>query len=234
MLSYALVVEREAPFFFVFFFFFNDTATTEIYTLSLHDALPIHRLTPAAHPGCRALIEIPPDTRYRSGMNGSTPRTSSDGNSRANRSRSRAKTIQGSAVFAPESGPDAANSHRSARGSNGSWWRRVQTRRASAVFQGSIMRIAPPGRSVRAASRKNAPTSGTWCRTSVMTIALRPPSTNGSRRASATVRTPSQGNTSDVTRPGMYSARNPGPEPSSSTGSSPAGNDVTIQRYQSS
>src|SRR5438132_3278373 len=26
---------------FVFLFFFNDTATTEIYTLSLHDALPI-------------------------------------------------------------------------------------------------------------------------------------------------------------------------------------------------
>src|SRR2546422_9067133 len=28
-------------FFLFFFFFFNDTATTEIYTLSLHDALPI-------------------------------------------------------------------------------------------------------------------------------------------------------------------------------------------------
>src|SRR5256885_16356246 len=28
---------------FCFFFFFNDTATTEIYTLSLHDALPISR-----------------------------------------------------------------------------------------------------------------------------------------------------------------------------------------------
>src|SRR5256885_6792542 len=28
---------------FPFFFFFNDTATTEIYTLSLHDALPILR-----------------------------------------------------------------------------------------------------------------------------------------------------------------------------------------------
>src|SRR5256885_5398773 len=27
----------------MFFFFFNDTATTEIYTLSLHDALPICR-----------------------------------------------------------------------------------------------------------------------------------------------------------------------------------------------
>src|SRR5579885_3711839 len=28
------------------FFFFNDTATTEIYTLSLHDALPISRPSP--------------------------------------------------------------------------------------------------------------------------------------------------------------------------------------------
>src|SRR2546421_11402449 len=30
------------PFATLFFFFFNDTATTEIYTLSLHDALPIY------------------------------------------------------------------------------------------------------------------------------------------------------------------------------------------------
>src|SRR5258705_13108332 len=39
--------------FFFFFFFFNDTATTEIYTLSLHDALPISRVlrrrAPAPH-----------------------------------------------------------------------------------------------------------------------------------------------------------------------------------------
>src|SRR5688572_33377293 len=43
-----------------FFFFFNDTATTEIYTLSLHDALPIspaaagaraHRALGRAHAG---------------------------------------------------------------------------------------------------------------------------------------------------------------------------------------
>src|SRR5260221_10152128 len=38
-----------------FFFFFNDTATTEIYTLSLHDALPIcarhRRADPGAEPG---------------------------------------------------------------------------------------------------------------------------------------------------------------------------------------
>src|SRR5256885_17220108 len=30
----------------LFFFFFNDTATTEIYTLSLHDALPISPNSP--------------------------------------------------------------------------------------------------------------------------------------------------------------------------------------------
>src|SRR5258705_1532422 len=30
----------------LFFFFFNDTATTEIYTLSLHDALPIYHALP--------------------------------------------------------------------------------------------------------------------------------------------------------------------------------------------
>src|SRR5690349_24175647 len=34
----------DLPYFFLFFFF-NDTATTEIYTLSLHDALPISRGT---------------------------------------------------------------------------------------------------------------------------------------------------------------------------------------------
>src|SRR5260370_23182995 len=37
------------------FFFFNDTATTEIYTLSLHDALPIfaQASTPHVGPGYR-------------------------------------------------------------------------------------------------------------------------------------------------------------------------------------
>src|SRR5580698_11650076 len=34
--------------FFVYCFFFNDTATTEIYTLSLHDALPISATSSAA------------------------------------------------------------------------------------------------------------------------------------------------------------------------------------------
>src|SRR3989442_7614298 len=34
-------------------FFFNDTATTEIYTLSLHDALPISHGPPTARGSCR-------------------------------------------------------------------------------------------------------------------------------------------------------------------------------------
>src|SRR6266581_8268386 len=36
------------------FFFFNDTATTEIYTLSLHDALPISRFARSAPGPCSA------------------------------------------------------------------------------------------------------------------------------------------------------------------------------------
>src|SRR5260221_12378262 len=43
------------PYTTLFFFFFNDTATTEIYTLSLHDALPIWLSADAGlhgrHPG---------------------------------------------------------------------------------------------------------------------------------------------------------------------------------------
>src|SRR3712207_8173329 len=46
-----------------FFFFFNDTATTEIYTLSLHDALPI--LITAGRTATRRISFFDP-TRFRS------------------------------------------------------------------------------------------------------------------------------------------------------------------------
>src|SRR2546429_5848476 len=39
------------------FFFFNDTATTEIYTLSLHDALPI---SPGSGAGCGSAARAAP------------------------------------------------------------------------------------------------------------------------------------------------------------------------------
>src|SRR2546421_11881075 len=47
-----------------FFFFFNDTATTEIYTLSLHDALPISVRT-VIDP---ALLETLPEPVRHEGM----------------------------------------------------------------------------------------------------------------------------------------------------------------------
>src|SRR3982750_5060729 len=47
-----------------FFFFFNDTATTEIYTLSLHDALPICR--PPGRAGGPLRRRPPPRPRERS------------------------------------------------------------------------------------------------------------------------------------------------------------------------
>src|SRR6266446_7166844 len=41
MTDLIMFMEFRCFLYFLFFFFFNDTATTEIYTLSLHDALPI-------------------------------------------------------------------------------------------------------------------------------------------------------------------------------------------------
>src|SRR3712207_8278776 len=55
----------------VYFFFFNDTATTEIYTLSLHDALPIYAGRRPARPRAderplrRALFGRAPRPRRR-------------------------------------------------------------------------------------------------------------------------------------------------------------------------
>src|SRR5438874_10580684 len=48
------------------FFFFNDTATTEIYTLSLHDALPIFCGPRALAYECRC-VRSPPDGRLDCG-----------------------------------------------------------------------------------------------------------------------------------------------------------------------
>src|SRR3712207_8820822 len=59
-------------------FFFNDTATTEIYTLSLHDALPIY-------PGLRLATPIPWEVRAPTRPSGCQPRSPSCGPSRSRR-----------------------------------------------------------------------------------------------------------------------------------------------------
>src|SRR2546428_3305160 len=59
------------------FFFFNDTATTEIYTLSLHDALPISRprrggiLDPVPRPGLPRAGDGPGEDRKSTRLNSS-------------------------------------------------------------------------------------------------------------------------------------------------------------------
>src|SRR2546425_2379932 len=64
ILHSSFCITSPSPSFF-FFFFFNDTATTEIYTLSLHDALPISawcttgRSTPCAATSRATLATCP-------------------------------------------------------------------------------------------------------------------------------------------------------------------------------
>src|SRR2546422_6037377 len=70
-----------------FFFFFNDTATTEIYTLSLHDALPIFASASA---------------RSKCGR----PTTTARSMSREERSRPRARGVHALVLELPAGGQD--------------------------------------------------------------------------------------------------------------------------------
>src|SRR6185295_19857307 len=64
---------------FLFFFFFNDTATTEIYTLSLHDALLISLSAtrkvqgPGRHEGRLRLTHLPDRKSTRLNSSHATP-----------------------------------------------------------------------------------------------------------------------------------------------------------------
>src|SRR5215204_7582279 len=55
-------------FIILFVFFFNDTATTEIYTLSLHDALPLSRTAPAGRRGHVVSLALDAAIRDRSSL----------------------------------------------------------------------------------------------------------------------------------------------------------------------
>src|SRR5438874_13819881 len=68
--------------FIQFFFFFNDTATTEIYTLSLHDALPIFVQYPVARSGASTLISPVPSSSGAFGCRGRSEEHTSELQSR--------------------------------------------------------------------------------------------------------------------------------------------------------
>src|SRR2546422_11498450 len=70
--SYFYTIRHTIPF---FFFFFNDTATTEIYTLSLHDALPICEERSRPRNGLEILRSV---RRRRHRSSGSTAGSSGD------------------------------------------------------------------------------------------------------------------------------------------------------------
>src|SRR6266536_623051 len=82
-------------FFFMICFFFNDTATTEIYTLSLHDALPI-----GAYRGARSPTPV---------RNCTSPKpASSTGPGSASNAASHARTCAGRALWRRSTTPNAA------------------------------------------------------------------------------------------------------------------------------
>src|SRR5256886_13399390 len=64
---------------FFFFFFFNDTATTEIYTLSLHDALPILPARRQEGEELRRLVDRVGQPRRGADREGGGVKTATDG-----------------------------------------------------------------------------------------------------------------------------------------------------------
>src|SRR2546430_16714395 len=75
----------------LFFFFFNDTATTEIYTLSLHDALPIYGARDGPPPDWRPGWQpgAPAATRREAGRTRSSQQHQSDPMSQLSGARAR-------------------------------------------------------------------------------------------------------------------------------------------------
>src|SRR5947209_14601722 len=67
---------------FLLFFFFNDTAPTEIYTLSLHDALPILRTVSGAQCGRSCLVRSSSRASTATGARGRSEEDTSELQSR--------------------------------------------------------------------------------------------------------------------------------------------------------
>src|SRR2546422_4987388 len=78
----------------MFFFFFNDTATTEIYTLSLHDALPISRRAGLGLRGGGSSAGVDEPARHRHDVAGGGVRRGRAGGAGAGRSEEHTAELQ--------------------------------------------------------------------------------------------------------------------------------------------
>src|SRR2546425_6782539 len=78
----------------LYFFFFNDTATTEIYTLSLHDALPISMSVPRRKPLSTSTRIRPFTASTTSGRTSIVPRPLSSPRSPSSRSEEHTSELQ--------------------------------------------------------------------------------------------------------------------------------------------
>src|SRR3712207_9460169 len=78
------------------FFFFNDTATTEIYTLSLHDALPISAKT--AEPPARGYLVT--SSAYEAAVSSAIPRATSSGSQNIDRKSTRLNSSHANISYA--------------------------------------------------------------------------------------------------------------------------------------
>src|SRR5258707_7093331 len=122
-------------------FFFNDTATTEIYTLSLHDALPISRhreRTGGSGETARAQI--------RCGACGGEVRPVELRQGRQRRSREAGPGRCGGAAEAPAGGPGGAAVGRAATGPPGEEQRDGEVTMVSAVQPGRRREPQPDAR----------------------------------------------------------------------------------------
>src|SRR5688500_14998915 len=106
-------------------------------------------------------MDTPPEARYTNGMIGLIEIRRSRVTSLWKRARSRANTIQGRALFAPDRGPVDVISAPGTSGSKGSECSREYTSRDHRETHGSIIVTTPPGRRQRATSSKKRNGCGT-------------------------------------------------------------------------
>src|SRR2546427_8115577 len=128
----------------LFFFFFNDTATTEIYTLSLHDALPISLFGQLLQATLQQPVAVGALARHQR-----CPRPAQAGVGRSNALQRATKTAGRAGVMALPSDSGGAERLPSSASVRNHGENRQVPRRGSTVTGGTDLSCAWPGRRPR-------------------------------------------------------------------------------------